>query len=246
MCKVLDGFMLWVNPEDMALAECLAKDGFWESWITLHLLRWLQPGMRCLNLGANVGYYAMVMADRVGPTGAVLAVEPHAGLAELVKRSARQNGYRMNVLTTAVGARLEIARLIVRYEGNGQWNLGGATLYPQWSIGTSDHQYAVPVDTVDHLAKGQHIDFMLMDVEGAERDVWFGMQDTLQRNPHAAICMEIAPGRQYDCAQFLREIRATGYPIRLLDTDSEIKGVPDEQISGRAPDDWVTLWLERE
>ncbi|HEY1813627.1 MAG TPA: rRNA adenine N-6-methyltransferase family protein [Kofleriaceae bacterium] len=50
------------------------------------LLSWIdslepKPGERVLHVGAGVGYYTAVIAEAVGPTGSVLAVEYDAGLA---------------------------------------------------------------------------------------------------------------------------------------------------------------------
>lgn len=38
--------------------------------------RYVQPGNVCLDVGANIGYFAMMMADRIGTLGKVYAFEP--------------------------------------------------------------------------------------------------------------------------------------------------------------------------
>jgi tRNA/tmRNA/rRNA uracil-C5-methylase (TrmA/RlmC/RlmD family) len=61
----------------------LSARGFWQvhpgaaTTFTDQVLRWLdpQPGERALDLYAGVGLFAVPLAERVGPTGTVLAVE---------------------------------------------------------------------------------------------------------------------------------------------------------------------------
>jgi FkbM family methyltransferase len=45
------------------------------------LARYLQPGFHCVDVGANYGYYSVIMAAACGPEGRVLACEPNPLLA---------------------------------------------------------------------------------------------------------------------------------------------------------------------
>lgn len=76
ICRVLGEYIMYVDPVDHGNTPHLALNGFWEAWVTLAIARQVQPGWRCVDVGANVGYFTLLMADLVGPEGAVLAVEP--------------------------------------------------------------------------------------------------------------------------------------------------------------------------
>lgn len=68
--------------------------------MTQAMARVLRPGMRCLDLGANVGYFTLLMADAVGPSGRVAAVEANPRLADLLGRTVDVNGFGDRVTVT--------------------------------------------------------------------------------------------------------------------------------------------------
>jgi tRNA/tmRNA/rRNA uracil-C5-methylase (TrmA/RlmC/RlmD family) len=75
-----------VDTGDWAAEFRLSARGFWQvhpqaaAAFVAHLRRELapQPGERALDLYAGVGLFALALADAVGPTGAVLAIESDA------------------------------------------------------------------------------------------------------------------------------------------------------------------------
>ena len=54
----------------------------------------LKPGSRVADLGSGSGYFTLRLADAVGPTGKVYAVDIDAGLNEQVAKRARERGYK--------------------------------------------------------------------------------------------------------------------------------------------------------
>jgi protein-L-isoaspartate(D-aspartate) O-methyltransferase len=62
------------------------------------LARWidaldLRPGDRVYHVGCGVGYYTAILAEMVGPRGAVLAIEVDSGLAERAKQNLAAYSY---------------------------------------------------------------------------------------------------------------------------------------------------------
>lgn len=53
----------------------------------------LAPGDGFLDIGANVGFFSLLAAKQVGPTGRVYAFEPEPDICEALSRSAIANGY---------------------------------------------------------------------------------------------------------------------------------------------------------
>ena len=95
-----DGHSLWRSPHplptarrvpvlcwqasDLMLGPRLILDGFWEAWVTLAIGRHIQPGFHCVDVGANYGYYSLVMAAAAGATGRVFG-----GLGNRIRFSLR-------------------------------------------------------------------------------------------------------------------------------------------------------------
>jgi hypothetical protein len=58
--------------------------GRYEPQETQLALRLLKPGMSVVDVGANWGYFSLVSAHCVGPTGRVLSLEPHPRLSSML------------------------------------------------------------------------------------------------------------------------------------------------------------------
>jgi hypothetical protein len=60
------------------LIQRLVYLGVYEREETNQVLRYLRPGMTFVDVGANIGYYTLMAASRVGRRGCVISVEPSA------------------------------------------------------------------------------------------------------------------------------------------------------------------------
>ena len=67
--------------------------------------RYVKPGMRVLDVGANIGYYLLLFEELVGPRGEVICVEPSPENLPELRANIANNGFS-NVLLheVAVGA----------------------------------------------------------------------------------------------------------------------------------------------
>src|SRR5262245_55518328 len=104
LCRVLSKYLMFVDPHDLGVTPRLCLDGYWESWITRALARTVREDAWCVDIGANHGYYTLIMADAVGRRGRVLAAEPNPQLSQLLALSVEVNGFtaRTTVVQKAV------------------------------------------------------------------------------------------------------------------------------------------------
>lgn len=93
LCRVLGKYLLYADSQDRGIVPHLCSDGFWETWMTLAVARVLQPGWQCIDVGANHGYYTLLMADAIGASGRILALEPNPKLAALLQQTLDVNGF---------------------------------------------------------------------------------------------------------------------------------------------------------
>lgn len=238
---VLGGRELLVPDGDSSLVPHLRRDGFWESWVSLAIARAVQPGWHCLDVGAHLGYYTLLMGERASPGGGVLAIEPQLALADLLRWSIIRNRLAALVAERAAGRRFDVASL---------WKYasmtGSASLHP--AVGyESDAREQVVVETIDamvRVANLEPIDLAKIDAEGAEPDVWAGMEDTRERSPGLIVVMEVASNRHYDLAQFLRTIEADGFPLALIEGDGTVQDTSLDVVVERGAE-LPMLWLQR-
>jgi FkbM family methyltransferase len=102
---VLD-FRMHVDPSDPGISTDLMLDGIREAFATEALIGELGEGDVALDIGANIGYYALQESRMVGKTGCIYAVEPVPGNVEVLRRNVLLNGAdNVSVFQFAVGDR---------------------------------------------------------------------------------------------------------------------------------------------
>lgn len=130
------------------------------------------------DIGANIGDYTLQMAQRVGPTGRVVAFEPVPYLADTIRKTARINRHDwVEVLSLAVSASEGRSAFSVE-----RGNSGGSRL------GKKDGDfYQIEVETIrldgfmSRHPEIDRLDVLKIDVEGFEDQVIVGAADTLGR-----------------------------------------------------------------
>jgi FkbM family methyltransferase len=240
LCRVLSRYACHVNSADTAIGPHLLRNGFWESWITQALARCLRPGQRCVDLGANYGYYSLLMADGIGPSGRILAVEPNPEIATLLTRNLAVNGFSANATVVEGAATDHAGDRVSVYMPPGR--MMNTSMFLAGLAGVTEIE--VETVTVDQITAGwDRVDLIKVDIEGAEESVWRGMQGTLARNEAIVVVLEFNPGRHCDDRDFLERMQRGGFPLRFIDFDSTIKALDLDQCLGDVRD-WM-LYLSR-
>jgi FkbM family methyltransferase len=142
----------------------------------------LDRGMTFVDVGANEGVFSLLAAQRVGPAGRVLAVEPSDREMERLRRGVVMNGLGgvVTCVQTALGETSGRAVLHVANSEHAGHNTLGAFVYASVSNRGDE---PVRVMTLDDLV-GKHeldrIDLVKIDVEGAELQVLRGAVRVLE------------------------------------------------------------------
>ena len=242
LCRVLGKYLMFADADDLTVTPHMSLNGYWESWTTLALARALTPGANCVDVGANHGYFTLIMADAAGPTGRVLALEPNPRLATLLEYTLEVNGFEglARVLSNAASDQeCGTARLVIPGR---RWALASVCRHAS----TGDRVVDVETSTIDRLThEWPSVDFVKIDAEGSEEAIWRGMRCTLDRNPDITVVMELKPSGCADAPAFIGAVRAEGFPLRHIDYDAEIRDLTEPQIfSERSGGDWM-LFLRR-
>jgi FkbM family methyltransferase len=241
LCRVLGKYLVYADAQETGITPHLAMDGYWESWITVALARTLRQGWHCLDVGANHGYYTLIMADAVGPEGRVLPVEPTPRLADLLRQTLDVNGFPGVSVVQKAASATDGERLQLVIPARRSLN---ARLSEEAS--PTDAVVKVESVTIDALTGDwPHVDLIKIDVEGAEEDVWRGMRRTIADNPGLVVILELNVDRYEDPRGFLGEIELAGFGLRYIDVDAEVKDVSvDQLLSLHVGEDWM-LYLAR-
>jgi len=244
LCRLLGEYLAFVDTRDFMLGPRLVLDGFWEAWVTLALARYIQPGFHCVDVGANYGYYSVLMALACGREGRVLACEPNPLLAETyLPANLALNGCRQQVeiCQKVIGGRDEERVDFVLHHGD-----YATSSLERWAYPHRAEAIPVPMTTLDRLcADWSRLDLVKIDAEGAESLVWDGMQQMLKRFPHAVVLVELHLQRDPpQTTSFLHQLERSGYSIRFVNYDGQITATDAATILANPQEHWM-LWIHR-
>jgi len=197
--KLLD-FEMLVDLRDIGdLTSSLVTRGTYDSLMTDVIKHHVREGTRCVDIGANIGYFTLILSKKVKETGVILAYEPEKRNYNLLTRNLELNQVT-NVFPTlgAVGAKPEH-----RILHTSKSYFGSHSLREGVSKGKKDVEL-VKVDTLDNQVGTKVIDFIKVDVQGAEYEVLQGMQAILKINPNITMVWEYLPDglKRFDCTPF--------------------------------------------
>ncbi|SVC72652.1 uncharacterized protein METZ01_LOCUS325506, partial [marine metagenome] len=76
LVRSVHNYKLYLDTRDQGLSRTLSLFGQREvdHYLMLHAI--LKPGMNVLDIGANIGYYAIMESIAIGSSGSVIAIEP--------------------------------------------------------------------------------------------------------------------------------------------------------------------------
>jgi FkbM family methyltransferase len=184
------GLRFWVKTED-AIGRHLYKDGWLEKECTRALLRVLalRTGDVVIDVGANIGWYALVI-DRSAPPGVdIYAFEPDPGNFDLATRNIALNGARGVHLVECALSDSAGTRTLYRYPDK---NRGRHSLLP---IHAGD-QISIETTTLDlfwaEAGLGDRVPrFIKIDIEGYELFALKGARRVLEQCP--MVLLEYSP-----------------------------------------------------
>jgi FkbM family methyltransferase len=242
LCRVLDRYKMYVPSRDRSVTPHLLLDGIWERWVTQAISERVKPGMTVADVGANVGYFSTLMADLVGAQGLVHAFEPNEELIALVRENAVVNGFGDRVTTHPVALGGEDGReMLLVTPGD---YLGGAALWQIDSQPSFDHRRVV-LRRLDAIEGADRIEFVKIDAEGAEPDIWRGMKGLLDGDVLKGVFIEFTAGHYQDPLAFLQEIRAAGFSLSIIDENQGPLPISPEKLLSLPANIGPMLQLER-
>jgi FkbM family methyltransferase len=242
LCRILGRYKLYVDARDRGLCAHLLLDGFWEMGLTMHIARHVRAGMVAVDIGANFGYYTIMLGALVGESGHVYAIEPAPATAAMLRRSVELNGFDKftTVIEVAAGAGEGTQHFFVPDREPKNAQIVPSAESADTSAGTLHEVAQARVDAL--LAEQHRIDFVKIDAEGAEEAVIAGMLATLRRDrPRLVLEFNAARAREPDhLLAILGEIYGG---LRYLDLQGNVRDTTAARLlEERFGIDWLLVF----
>ena len=212
---VIDGLTIYLNPGDQVITPAMLAQGTWEPLETSLFLDNVRPGDTVIDVGANIGYYTLVAARKVGPRGKVIAFEPDPESFSFLKRNVKANGLT-NVVLEQKALSNSHGRLNLYLARE---NRGDHRIFPAQESRDAVEVEALPLD--DYLQDSVSVNFIKIDTQGAEGVIVEGMLRTLRAQHDPMLVVEFWPyglsRARYPATRLLEYFETLGYEIYVID-----------------------------
>lgn len=165
-------FIFTIDPDNQAAADilhCFNNDTPPEPEVVNFLLRAVRPGDHCIDAGANIGFFTLLMAALAGEKGHVDAFEPGTNNIAYLKYNIKDSGFNNISLWQ-----------------NALWSHSGRTLplylyghggYDSLKMIDANETPSLPVETISLDATDVTCSVVKMDIEGAEVEALLGAKN---------------------------------------------------------------------
>jgi FkbM family methyltransferase len=210
-----DNFYMLLNPTEH-IQQQLFWYGYYEKELGDLLKKTIKPGDVFLDLGANIGYFSLLVANN-SPSAKVISFEPVRGLFQNMNENISLNNIK-NILTVnaAVGEISEEKELFVSASDN----LGMSSFHqPGNYSGKTEKVKVVAIDDWFKTSGLSRIDIIKLDIEGSELAALKGMKEVLQKqkpilivevNPETLSMFNLKPSNIYN---YLKQLNFEGFLI---------------------------------
>lgn len=215
----VDGHIMYLNPKDDGISRELLLNQNREE-LSQVMLKEIRPDETVVDIGANIGYYALKEARIVAERGHLFAIEPVKENIYWLKKNLEANNYM-----TARVERLAMGDKDGEIEMNicEKSNLHSVLERPDHKTLSKEK---VAMMTVDSFSEKYGITptFLRMDVEGYEYEIMQGATKTLQNSKNLKMMIEFHPVLMGDekSAKFLKLLKKNGFETRYVVFDNPL------------------------
>jgi len=190
--------------------------GDWEPHETQVIRRILKSGDTFADLGANIGYFTLLAAGIVGPTGHVHAFEANAKTHTLLLENIALNS-ATNVTAHLLAVGEVPGKAVIHHQEEG--NAGGDVAV---AAKPGDTSATVPMARLDTVLADRSISLIKLDIEGGEAKALRGAEKLLEGSAAPDLLFELSPhflSKNGDDAEAMLEwLRSKGYSLTEIYT----------------------------
>jgi len=213
---------IYIDLNDKGLSRELAINHVHEAQSTDFLKTILKKDMIALDVGSNIGYFALLEARYVGNKGKVFAIEPSPRNSELLETSLQWSLFtNIKQYTNAIGSHNGIIDFIEAPQFN-------RSCVKELFDGQAN-SIKVKMVSIDSFVKTHRIkklDLIRMDIEGYEWNALQGMKQTLKKLKPKWLFIEVHPlTLKENNLKFYKLLKQEGYIVKKAFFETDNMGI---------------------
>ena len=224
MKKNVFNYQLHLDTRDKGLSRTLFLFGRREIDHRKMLQEILTPGMQILDIGANIGYYAVMESIAVGNTGKITAIEPMLSNIETLTRNVElNNATNIEVIHGAVSESTGTGQMFMSTHSNLHTFHRDGSAFDYLDSTTIE----VPTMTLRDAGKlsGSRAELIRMDVEGHEVEILGQLVDLVRKDVMSPMVIFETHLSRYneenDFAPVLQDLFNLGYSVRSASSSNK-------------------------
>ena len=191
----------WRLLMDRFIDRNIAIEGVFEPVTTRLVQDLVGPGMHVLDVGANIGYYTLLLARAVGPRGRVWAVEPTSAFRKDLAWHVERNGFADRVVIVPIGLSDQTGQRTIAID-----DVSATLHWPAEAEPPRTEKIGLrPLDELGAELGIERLDFVKVDVDGHEPHFLRGAERMLRRC-HPPMVMELAQHCLHVAGSDVREV----------------------------------------
>jgi FkbM family methyltransferase len=222
----------------------LSRGGIWEYNTTKILRHVIKEGDVAIDCGAHIGYYTLTFAEWVGDKGKVFSFEPSLKNLHILEKNIALNGYKnVTLIKKAVSNKDGSVRFFSCPTNSGDNRIlteECTSEYPSRLIGMFDETKVDGIKLDTYCKDFDRLDFIKLDVQGAEYVALSGAKETLNRFPDVKFVTEFWPPELSSFISpivFLKMLMSWGFSyVNINDAEGRIDTPSPEELVA-----WYTL-----
>lgn len=175
---------LWFRVNSRTGQPVLGGSG--EPAVQQALVKHLRPGMRFYDLGANIGFFSLLAAKLIGPSGSVVSFEADPEIAARLRENASRNGFSW--ITVEQKAAWSESTVVSFSRTDPAWSPDRGQGHVSAVANVEDSIQVEAVSLNDYCSRNAAPQFIKCDVEGAEVEVFRGARQLLAKHRPGILC----------------------------------------------------------
>ncbi len=218
------GFRLFVYLRDISISRAIILDRYEIPEVSF-ISKFLQPGQYAIDIGANIGFYSMLLSKLVGERGKVISFEPIPHLFKALTRSRDENRFAgiCDIHNLALSDHDGEVSMVFAPKST---NFGGSYISGDKDAPAEHERTTVKTLKLDGFMSSRKVDFIKIDVEGAEFLALSGGLELIKRDMPVILCelhnVQLEKVSSTNATSLISLLTDLGYRCNLLQEDGTL------------------------